>query len=149
MKFYYNRTKCGIFERDELEGDFYNDFFAKYDIDLAEDVYLHFSDEANMENYMFAARTIYFSKGRIIIFDAKLFCNDKVPYEGYSVIIHKQSDVQSVKIDCTGDHDFPLYRVKIDIGSSLVEFEIKKEYFNAKDCDNAIAYLSKLLETNE
>ena len=149
MKFYFNRTKWGILEREDEKEEFYNDFFAKYDIDLAKDVYFYFSDEANMDNYMFAARTIYFSKGRVIIFDAKLFCKDKVPYEGYSVKMYKQSEVQSIKIDCTGEHDFPLYRVKIDIGSSLIEFEIQKEYFNAKDCDNAIAYLSKLLEISE
>ena len=149
MKFYFNRTKMGIFEREEAKEEFYNDFFAKYDINPAKDVYFYFCEDANMNNKLYDMRAIIFSKGRIIIFDSKFLGRENVPYEGYSVAIHKQSEIKSIHFDCEGGYNFPLSRVKIDMGSSLIEFEIKKEYYNAKDCDDAIAFLSKLLEIKE
>ena len=147
MKFYFNRTKWGIFERDEAKEEFYNDFFAKYNIDLAKDVYFYLSDDANMDNKLYKARAVFFSQDRIIVFDSDMVYGFGIPYKSYSVIIYKKADIKSIKFDCGGDYDFSLCRVIIDLGPSLIEFEIKKEIYNAKDCDEAIAFLGKLLET--
>ena len=149
MKFYFNRTGARIFDKEEAKEEFYDAFFKRYDIVPVNENYLHFCGELNRELDVFNVRTIFFSKGRVIIFDAQLDKTYKVPYGSYSVTIHTQNEIKTISFLCDGDYDFPSHKVKVDMGSSVIEFELKRDNNNAKDCAEAISFLSKLMKTEE
>ena len=147
MKFYFNRTGVNIFGKTEAGEAFYNDFFKEYDIDIDNDKYLHFCQESNEHAFLLDTRTIFFSKGRLIVFDAQIINTDKIPYGHYSVVIHKQTDIRSIKVDCDGDYYTPTYQIKIDWGTSVIEFEIQKKSDAVTDCVETLALISKLMKT--
>lgn len=148
MKFYFNRTGANIFENIEARKEFYDDFFKGYDIDIENDKYLHFCERSSENMFLLDTRTVFFTKHRLIIFDAQIINTNKIPYGKYSVVIHKQSEIRSITVDCNGDYYTSTYQIKINVGSSTIEFDIQKNDDSVKDCIEALALISKLTETD-
>lgn len=147
MKFYFSRTGANIFNKNSKKNEFFDDFFKQYDIDIEKDKYLHFCERSGENQFLLDTRTVFFSKHRLIVFDAQIISTNKIPYGKYSLVIHKQSEIRSITIDCDGDYYTPTYQIKIEVGTTTIEFDIQKNGDSVTDCVEALALISKLTET--
>ena len=141
MKFYFNRTRFNIFDDPYASEAFYKNFFETYNIGTDNLNYLHFYDESVHELYK--QKTIFFSKNKIIIFDAQLVREYKTPFKAYSIEIYDKKDIKSIKINCDGCY-LDNYKIIITLYGTDLDFDIKTENYNEHDCKQAIQFLSGL-----
>ncbi len=144
MKVCFNRTYSDIFNYSYE--DYYREFFNKYEIDLDNDNYIYLFGENKGD--LIPSITYFFSKGRIIVFDAKLWFYGGIPYNGYAISIYKQSDIKSINIETNGEYYNENYCINIDFGFTSIEIKCDNGKYKTNELNEIIKLFSQIMEGN-